>query len=156
MCICMLILMCIHITYLIVLYVYVYICAYHIINLCTCVYIYTYFKKALCSVKTSVCESLRNHPPPARMLLLTVKVHPMSIQRSMCELIIVFLNLIHHRMKVKKEKKAAALELEQNIHLVKAPLALQEDPSLTLPKKKEKLKVRVEASKVEGSRSMEE
>ena len=59
-------------------------------------------------------------------------------------------------MKVKKEKKAAALELEQNIHLVKAPLALQEDPSLTLPKKKEKLKVRVEASKVEVSRSMEE
>ena len=131
------------------------------------VYTYTYFKKALCactflrglglglSVETSVWESLRNDPP-SMMLLLPVKVHPMAIQRSMCELIILFLNFIHHRMKVKKEKKAAALELEQNIHLVKAPLALHEDPSLTLPKKKEKLKVRVEASKVEESRSMEE
>lgn len=41
-----------------------------------------------------------------------------------------------HRMKGKYaiEQQAAAKELEQSIHLVKAPAALQEDPSLTLPK----------------------
>ncbi|MCO5572665.1 hypothetical protein L7F22_026423 [Adiantum nelumboides] len=60
------------------------------------------------------------------------------------------------RMKVKKEKKADLAELRQNIHLVKAPVALQEDPSLTLPKKKEKMKVRVEAPRVEEPRSIEE
>lgn len=60
------------------------------------------------------------------------------------------------RMKVKKDKKAAVLELEQNIHLVKAPAALEADPSLTLPKKSEKLKVRVDAPRAEESRSMEE
>ncbi|MCO5602341.1 hypothetical protein L7F22_056471 [Adiantum nelumboides] len=60
------------------------------------------------------------------------------------------------RMKVKKEKKADLAELKQNIHLVKAPAALQEDPSLTLPKKKEKMKVQVEAPRVEEPRSMED
>ncbi|MQM15462.1 hypothetical protein Taro_048406 [Colocasia esculenta] len=44
----------------------------------------------------------------------------------------------HHamRMKGKKtiEQKAAVKELEQSIHMVKAPLALQQEPSLTLPK----------------------
>jgi large subunit ribosomal protein L24e len=50
------------------------------------------------------------------------------------------------RMKGKKarERKEAATELEQNIHLVKAPVALQLDSSLTLPKAPEKLKVRVQ------------
>ncbi|KAG0499184.1 hypothetical protein HPP92_003875 [Vanilla planifolia] len=46
----------------------------------------------------------------------------------------------HHamRMKGKKaiERQAAKKELEQGIPLVKAPLALKEDPSLTLPKNK--------------------
>ncbi|MQL79251.1 hypothetical protein Taro_011688 [Colocasia esculenta] len=44
----------------------------------------------------------------------------------------------HHamRMKGKKaiEQKAVVKELEQSIHMVKAPLALQQEPSLTLPK----------------------
>ncbi|XP_068634860.1 probable ribosome biogenesis protein RLP24 [Aristolochia californica] len=44
----------------------------------------------------------------------------------------------HHnrRMKGKKvqEGKAAAKELEQSIHMVKAPLAQLQEPSLTLPK----------------------
>ncbi|GAQ85903.1 60S ribosomal protein L24 homolog [Klebsormidium nitens] len=50
------------------------------------------------------------------------------------------------RMSGKKarERKEAAKELEQNIHLVKAPVALQLDSSLTLPKAPEKLKVRVQ------------
>eukprot|EP00897_Mesotaenium_endlicherianum_P005348 jgi/Mesen1/4841/ME000244S04015 len=49
------------------------------------------------------------------------------------------------RMKGKKaqEKKEAMAELEQNIHLVKAPGALQAEPSLTLPKQPEKIKVKV-------------
>lgn len=40
------------------------------------------------------------------------------------------------RMKGKraKERKEAAKELEQSIHMVKAPNALQQEPSLTLPK----------------------
>lgn len=33
-----------------------------------------------------------------------------------------------------KERKEAAKELEQSIHMVKAPNALQQEPSLTLPK----------------------
>ncbi|MQM20846.1 hypothetical protein Taro_053873, partial [Colocasia esculenta] len=44
----------------------------------------------------------------------------------------------HHamRMKGKKaiEQKAIVKELEQSIHMVNAPLALQQEPSLTLPK----------------------
>ncbi|XP_027068894.1 probable ribosome biogenesis protein RLP24 isoform X1 [Coffea arabica] len=49
----------------------------------------------------------------------------------------------HHamRMKGKKamERKEAAKELEQSIHMVKAPAALQQEASLTLPKIKVKV-----------------
>lgn len=40
-------------------------------------------------------------------------------------------------MKGKKaiDRKASAKELDQSIHLIKAPGALEQDPSLTLPKK---------------------
>ncbi|XP_020254630.1 probable ribosome biogenesis protein RLP24 [Asparagus officinalis] len=61
----------------------------------------------------------------------------------------------HHekRMKGKKQKeqKEAARELDQSINLVKAPLALQQDSSLTLPK----IKVKVSQSQAEVS-AMEE
>ncbi|PKA47431.1 putative ribosome biogenesis protein RLP24 [Apostasia shenzhenica] len=60
----------------------------------------------------------------------------------------------HHamRMKGKKaiERQAAAKELEQSIHLVKAPLALQEDPSLTRPK------IKVKVSQPQAEEQMEE
>ena len=46
-----------------------------------------------------------------------------------------------------KQIKEDARELEQGIHLVKAPLAMQEDPELTLPTKAEKMKVKVSISK---------
>ncbi|KAI5675113.1 hypothetical protein M9H77_06063 [Catharanthus roseus] len=48
---------------------------------------------------------------------------------------------IANRMKGKKaqERKEAAKELEQSIHLIKAPAALQQEPSLTLPKAKVKV-----------------
>lgn len=54
-------------------------------------------------------------------------------------------------MQVKKtmERKQARNELEQNIHLVKAPTAMAKDPSLKLP---ERIKVRV----TEASQPMEE
>eukprot|EP00249_Psilotum_nudum_P009429 c21930_g1_i1 orf=569-1084(-) len=54
-----------------------------------------------------------------------------------------------NRMKGKnaKERKEAALELEQNIHLVKAPIAMEAEPGLTLPKNVEKLKVKVDTKK---------
>lgn len=42
-----------------------------------------------------------------------------------------------------KERKEAAKELEQSIHMVKAPVALQQEPSLTLPK------IKVQVSKPE-------
>ena len=44
-------------------------------------------------------------------------------------------------MKGKKamERKEAAKELEQSIHMVKAPAALQQEASLTLPKIKVKV-----------------
>eukprot|EP00850_Spirogloea_muscicola_P004525 SM000019S05069 [mRNA] locus=s19:714197:715432:- [translate_table: standard] len=53
-----------------------------------------------------------------------------------------------HRMKGTKKRQnlEAALELEQNIHLVKAPVATLVDPSLELPKV-EKLKVKVSTEK---------
>eukprot|EP00245_Coleochaete_scutata_P007773 TRINITY_DN23534_c0_g1_i1.p2 TRINITY_DN23534_c0_g1~~TRINITY_DN23534_c0_g1_i1.p2 ORF type:complete len:170 (+),score=51.96 TRINITY_DN23534_c0_g1_i1:127-636(+) len=53
-----------------------------------------------------------------------------------------------NRMKIKKtkERKENAAELEQSIHLVKAPVAMQSDPSLTLPKQ-EKIKVSVKSAK---------
>lgn len=43
-------------------------------------------------------------------------------------------------MKGKKAQvwKEAAKELEQSIHMVKAPAALQKEPSLTLPKVSQK------------------
>ncbi|KAL0438348.1 UNVERIFIED_CONTAM: putative ribosome biogenesis protein RLP24 [Sesamum latifolium] len=61
----------------------------------------------------------------------------------------------HHakRMKGKKAQlqREAAKELEQSIHMVKAPAALQQEPSLTLPK----LKVKVSQQQTEDYR-MEE
>ncbi|CAA7400104.1 unnamed protein product [Spirodela intermedia] len=49
----------------------------------------------------------------------------------------------HHAQRMKgnkvSEMKAAVKELEQSIHMVKAPIALKEDPSLTLPKLKVKV-----------------
>lgn len=53
------------------------------------------------------------------------------------------------RMKGKKsqEKKEAVAELEQNIHLVKAPIAMETDPGLTLPKLSQKMKVKVAREK---------
>lgn len=61
----------------------------------------------------------------------------------------------HHakRMNGKRaqEQKEAAKELEQSIHMVKAPSALAKDPSLTLPK----IKVNVSQSQTQENR-MEE
>uniref|UniRef100_A0A5B7ABU2 Ribosome biogenesis protein RLP24 n=1 Tax=Davidia involucrata TaxID=16924 RepID=A0A5B7ABU2_DAVIN len=61
----------------------------------------------------------------------------------------------HHakRMKGKKakEQREATKELEQSIHMVKAPVALQQEPSLTLPK----IKVEVSQQQAEENR-MEE
>ncbi|KAL7116939.1 hypothetical protein ACP275_03G038500 [Erythranthe tilingii] len=61
----------------------------------------------------------------------------------------------HHkeRMKGKKEqlRKEGVRELDQSIHMIKAPSALLEDPSLTIPK----LKVKVSQDKAEATR-MEE
>lgn len=61
----------------------------------------------------------------------------------------------HHamRMKGKKtmERREAAKELEQSIHMVKAPALLQQEPSLTLPK----IKVKVSQQQSEENR-MEE
>ncbi|XP_020576413.1 LOW QUALITY PROTEIN: probable ribosome biogenesis protein RLP24 [Phalaenopsis equestris] len=60
----------------------------------------------------------------------------------------------HHTMRMKGKKaielQAAAKQLEQGIHLVKAPLALQEDPSLTLPK------IKVKVSQPQAEHQMEE
>merc|ERR1712007_200241 len=60
------------------------------------------------------------------------------------------------RMKGNKSKqiKEDVRELEQSINLVKAPLVMQEDPTLTLPKKTEKMKVKV--SKQQKEPFMEE
>lgn len=49
-----------------------------------------------------------------------------------------------------KEQREATKELEQSIHMVKAPAALANDPSLTLP-----IKVKVSQQKSEENR-MEE
>eukprot|EP00475_Leptophrys_vorax_P031764 TRINITY_DN48340_c0_g1_i1.p1 TRINITY_DN48340_c0_g1~~TRINITY_DN48340_c0_g1_i1.p1 ORF type:complete len:225 (+),score=41.48 TRINITY_DN48340_c0_g1_i1:247-921(+) len=53
------------------------------------------------------------------------------------------------RMQVKKEteRKQARAELERSIHMVKAPAALEAEPSLTLPKVPEAVQVAVEAAK---------
>eukprot|EP00246_Nothoceros_aenigmaticus_P003766 TRINITY_DN14952_c0_g1_i1.p1 TRINITY_DN14952_c0_g1~~TRINITY_DN14952_c0_g1_i1.p1 ORF type:complete len:188 (+),score=34.94 TRINITY_DN14952_c0_g1_i1:45-566(+) len=54
-----------------------------------------------------------------------------------------------NRMKSKKakERKEAAVELEQNIHLVKAPGAMAAEPGLTLSTIQQKVKVKVEYGK---------
>ncbi|CAK9150522.1 unnamed protein product [Ilex paraguariensis] len=61
----------------------------------------------------------------------------------------------HHAMRMKgkraKEQKEATKELEQSIHMVKAPAPLQQEPSLTLPK----IKVKVSLQQSEENR-MEE
>ncbi|XP_024538488.1 probable ribosome biogenesis protein RLP24 [Selaginella moellendorffii] len=51
-----------------------------------------------------------------------------------------------NRMRGKKtqQRREDLAELQQGIHLVKAPTALLEEPSLTLPKEKMKVKVSVE------------
>ncbi|XP_022936461.1 probable ribosome biogenesis protein RLP24 [Cucurbita moschata] len=61
---------------------------------------------------------------------------------------------IARRMQGKKAKelREAKKELDQSISLVKAPLALKEDPSLILPK----IKLNVEPSQAEQNQSMEE
>ncbi|KAJ7981121.1 putative 60S ribosomal protein L24 [Quillaja saponaria] len=63
----------------------------------------------------------------------------------------------HHKNRMKgkksKEQKEAAKELEQGIVLVKAPAALQQDPSLTLP---QKIKVKVSQKQSEENHAMEE
>jgi large subunit ribosomal protein L24e len=66
--------------------------------------------------------------------------------------------LWENRMKGNKAKqiKEDARELEQGIHLIKAPLAMQEEPGLTLPTKAEKMKVKVSISKQQKEHSMEE
>uniref|UniRef100_A0A1D1Z518 Putative ribosome biogenesis protein RLP24 n=1 Tax=Anthurium amnicola TaxID=1678845 RepID=A0A1D1Z518_9ARAE len=60
----------------------------------------------------------------------------------------------HHAMRMKGKKaielKAAAKELEQSIHMVKAPAVLQEEPSLTLPK------IKVKVSQAQTEDRMEE
>lgn len=66
--------------------------------------------------------------------------------------------LWENRMKGNKAKqmKEDTRELEQGIHLVKAPLAMQEEPGLTLPTKAEKMKVKVSISKQQKEHAMEE
>ncbi|KAB5541711.1 hypothetical protein DKX38_014685 [Salix brachista] len=61
---------------------------------------------------------------------------------------------IEKRLKVRKgkERREAQKELEQSIHLVKAPQVLRQDQSLTLPK----IKVMVSQPKSEQNQAMEE
>lgn len=47
------------------------------------------------------------------------------------------------------ERKRDAKELEQSIHMVKAPLRLTEDPSLTLPKVRVKVPGHSEENRME-------
>uniref|UniRef100_A0A2K1Z839 Ribosome biogenesis protein RLP24 n=1 Tax=Populus trichocarpa TaxID=3694 RepID=A0A2K1Z839_POPTR len=63
-------------------------------------------------------------------------------------------NHIEKRLKVRKgkERREAQKELEQSIHLVKAPQVLRQDQSLTLPK----IKVQVSQPKSEQNQAMEE
>ncbi|RVW54448.1 putative ribosome biogenesis protein RLP24 [Vitis vinifera] len=62
----------------------------------------------------------------------------------------------HHALRMKgkkaKEQREAAKELEQSIHMVKAPAVLQQEPSLTLPK----IKVKVSQQQSEENHAMEE
>jgi large subunit ribosomal protein L24e len=62
------------------------------------------------------------------------------------------------RMKGKKsqERKEAAVELEQNIHLVKAPGAMVAEPGLTLPKQQVKMKVKVSMPKQQQIQAVQE
>eukprot|EP00244_Chara_vulgaris_P007616 TRINITY_DN2840_c0_g1_i1.p1 TRINITY_DN2840_c0_g1~~TRINITY_DN2840_c0_g1_i1.p1 ORF type:complete len:170 (-),score=40.85 TRINITY_DN2840_c0_g1_i1:1371-1880(-) len=59
------------------------------------------------------------------------------------------------RMKGKKkmDKKEAAAELKQGIHLVKAPIAMLTDPGLTLPKMTTKVKVTIAEEQTEAMES---
>ncbi|XP_038903115.1 probable ribosome biogenesis protein RLP24 [Benincasa hispida] len=57
-----------------------------------------------------------------------------------------------HQGKKAKELSEAQKELDQSISLVKAPSALKEDPSLTLPK----IKIKVVPSQAEQTQRMEE
>ena len=61
---------------------------------------------------------------------------------------------ISGRMKGKKakEQREAAKELEQSIHMVKAPAVLEKEPALTLPK----IKVKVSQPQAEENHPMEE
>ena len=63
-----------------------------------------------------------------------------------------------YRMKGNKAKqiKEDARELEQGIHLVKDPLAIQEEPMLTLSTKAKKMKVKVSISNQQKENSMED
>ncbi|KAG6546875.1 hypothetical protein Mapa_011491 [Marchantia paleacea] len=54
-----------------------------------------------------------------------------------------------------KERREGMAELEQSIHMVKAPLALQADPSLTLPKVPGQIKVKV-STKKQSTQAMQE
>ena len=49
-----------------------------------------------------------------------------------------------------------ARELEQGIHFVKSPLAMQEEPDFTLPMEVDKMKVKVSIPKQQKEHSMEE
>lgn len=58
-------------------------------------------------------------------------------------------NLCRMKGKKEKERREAKKELEQNISLVKAPVALREDPSLTLP-------IKVKVSQTEAAANLME
>ncbi|KAL5735805.1 hypothetical protein ACOSQ2_030593 [Xanthoceras sorbifolium] len=62
----------------------------------------------------------------------------------------------HHKLRMKgkksKEQREAAVELEQGIHMVKAPAVLAQDQSLTLPK----IKVKVSQAQTDENQPMEE
>jgi large subunit ribosomal protein L24e len=70
----------------------------------------------------------------------------------------IFVALWYNRMKGKKsqERKEAAVELEQNIHLVKAPGAMVAEPGLTLPKQQVKMKVKVSMPKQQQIQAVQE
>ncbi|GAB2284043.1 hypothetical protein Dimus_018523 [Dionaea muscipula] len=64
---------------------------------------------------------------------------------------------MHHKQRMKKgkivkEQREARKELDQSIHMVKAPSTLQQEPSLTLPK----IMVKVLQQQQEENQAMEE
>ena len=63
-----------------------------------------------------------------------------------------------YMMKDNKTKKIKedVIELEQGIHLVKAPLSMQQEPGIMLPMNSEKMKVKVFISKKQKEHYMEE